>query len=228
MDGNRRWARAVFGEAVRAIKGHEQGSKSIIDVLRNLRELPIGYISLWAFAAENWNRPTEEVDDLMNLMEKTLPKMVEELGQFDGRFIHIGRKDRIAEKAPGLLKEIELSESKTKENKGQRVILLVDYGGEDQELLAMQKLIDLGLPPGTAITAELRLELLGRNIGNGETIPNIGLTLRSGGEARLSDLGQIASDTRIRAINKPLPEITMLDLIPELVWFSQQEIRKGK
>lgn len=228
MDGNRRWARTVFGEAVKAIKGHEQGSESVINVLRDLRQLPIRYVSLWAFAADNWNRPNDEISDLMNLMEKTLPKMAEELHQYKGRFVHLGRRDRLRKRAPGLLREIDLAQEKTKQNEGQRVVLLIDYGGEDQELLAMQNLVDMQLPAGTKVTPELRADLLGLNIGNGETIPPSNVTYRTYGENRLSDIGQIARDTRIIPIEKPLPEVTIADFVPGLIWYSQQEIRKGK
>jgi len=225
MDGNRRWARAAFGETVKVIKGHEQGSKSVINVLRDLRELPIKYISLWAFAADTWGRPDEEIGDLMNLMEKTLPEMADELNQYNGRMIHFGRKDRIDS---GLQIAIEEAEAKTAHNEGQRVILLIDYGGEDQELLAMQKLVDMQLPPKTIITPELRTELIGWDIGKEEIVPPFSITYRTYGENRLSDLGQLARDTRIVPIEKPLPEVTMGDFVPGLVWYSKQEIRRGK
>src|ERR1051325_7112984 len=87
MDGNGRWAKERGEDR---IYGHSQGVVSVREIVNGCAELQIGYLTLYAFSTENWNRPKEEVDALMELLVNTIRKEVEELKKNNIRLHVIG------------------------------------------------------------------------------------------------------------------------------------------
>lgn len=223
LDGNRRWARKNFGQNVKAIIGHKKGMETTVDILRRLRELKsIKYITLYAFSTENWKRPEEEIRDLMNLFTNLIPKLLPEVQEANGRFVHLGRKDRIPEK---LSIAIGKAEQETARNTGQFICVGIDYGEEDQETRMMQKTIDT-LPKGTIITPKIRRQLLDTYLPDGEEIPPIDLVFRTSGELRTSGLPN-CEYAEFYSIKETLPDLSLDHVVAGLLDFAKRERRFG-
>jgi undecaprenyl diphosphate synthase len=138
-DGNRRWARA---RGLHTLKGHKKGFDAAIKVARAARQMGINTATLWGFSSENWDRTTEEVSYLMKLYVKLIDDYLKEADKDGVRIIHIGRKDRL----PGfLLKKIEFAEMQTKNNKKHIMNIALDYGGQDDILRSVKKIIESGI-----------------------------------------------------------------------------------
>src|SRR5436853_4268566 len=123
MDGNGRWARA---RGLPRIKGHEAGAQAVRECVEGCGELKIEYLTLYAFSAENWQRPKTEVFALMRLLEKFLKEKTPELVEKNVRLQAIGRlTDLPANCQQQLHKTIE----ETSTNNGLTLILALSYGG---------------------------------------------------------------------------------------------------
>src|SRR5882672_12064155 len=123
MDGNGRWAKA---RGLPRIKGHEQGAQAARECVEGCGELRIEYLTLYAFSAENWQRPKSEVFALMNLLERFLKEKTPELLEKNVRLQAIGRLTDLPEACQKQLhKSIEL----TANNNGLTLILALSYGG---------------------------------------------------------------------------------------------------
>ncbi|MDP3726745.1 MAG: polyprenyl diphosphate synthase [bacterium] len=215
-DGNRRFAKASLQNV---LFGHQQGMEVVTEILRDLRDLPIPFVTLWAFSADNWKRPQEEVGGLMLLLERGLKARTAELMENNVRVIHLGRKDRITE---GLLTAIQDTETRTANNTGQSLCLAIDFGGEDQEL-RMFKAAKM-IPPDVPRTYELIHQLR----DGGGLIPPADLLVRTS-ERRTSDIGWLnGARTELYFIaDKFFPEITTADIIDAICYFSTRQRRLG-
>lgn len=222
MDGNRRWIRSQEGQDAEAIKGHVAGMRNIIGILRDLRALPIKYVTLWGFSPENWKRKDEEVNGLMNLFIHAIPEQLEEIKASNGRFVHLGRKDRIPEE---LRRVIENAEAETASNAGQVVCLGLDWGGQDQELRVMERFAR-EFPAGTTPTPEILRQLSDTHLADGTDIPEIDLVYRTGAEQRTSGIPN-ADYAEFYPIFVPLPSATTTDFVYGLVSYAGRQRRFG-
>lgn len=214
-DGNGRWAKRINSVP---IIGHRQGFKVLKEVLKDLQELPIGIVTIWGFAADNWKRSEKEVTELMKLFEEGLKDIVPDLEKNKSKFIHLGRKDRI----PFPLQvAIQKAEKATRNNKGKILCLAIDFGGEDQEIRIMQAIRDL--PKNIDINSELVKKL---RDGQGE-IPSADLIIRTSGENRTSDIGWLGTNSEFYSISKLLPDATIEDFAKAIIDYSNRERRFG-
>src|SRR5260221_10346616 len=92
LDGNRRWARA---RGLHPSEGHKAAYGAMQKVTRAARDLGIHTLTLWAFSTENWERPAEEIKNIMLLIKKLLSDFEKESKEEQIRFVHLGRKDRL-------------------------------------------------------------------------------------------------------------------------------------
>src|SRR3984893_2137274 len=123
MDGNGRWAKT---RGLPRIKGHEEGAKAVRECVEGCGDLKIEYLTLYAFSAENWQRPKTEVFVLMHLLEKFLKEKTPELIEKNVRLQAIGRLTDLPERCQEQLhKTIELTDG----NNGLTLILALSYGG---------------------------------------------------------------------------------------------------
>lgn len=214
-DGNRRFAKASLQNV---LFGHQKGMAAVVNILRDVRELPISIVTLWAFSADNWKRPQEEVNGLMLLLENGIKAHIGELMENKTRIIHLGRKDRIT---TSLRATIEGAEIKTAKNSGQTVCLAIDYGGKDQE----RRMLEAGrrIPPEVPLTDELIEEL---RDGKG-VIPPADLLIRTA-ERRTSDIGWLnGAQTELYFIDELFPEISTADIVAAICYFSTRQRRLG-
>ena len=126
MDGNGRWARRRY---MPRIMGHRQGAKTVKEIVTASRELNIPYLTLYAFSKENWSRPADEVNGLMDLLYEYLQKELDELLGKRIRLRAIGEIEALPDRVYNLLME---TMEKTSENYEMQLILALSYGGRSE------------------------------------------------------------------------------------------------
>lgn len=192
-DGNRRWA---HDRGLPSFEGHRRGFDITPKIARAARDLGIHTLTIWAFSTENWKRSPKEVAYLMKLYEKFVDDHLKEAQKEQTKIIHLGRKDRI----PNTLREkVEDAEEKTKNNKKHILNIALDYGGHDEILRTINKIIK------DVQKGELKIEELDREVGKyhnkypyyyfkhyldtgDQPYPYPDLTIRTSGEQRISGL----------------------------------------
>lgn len=175
MDGNGRWAEER-GES--RVFGHMHGVEAVRLSVEAAIELGVRHLTLYAFSTENWSRPKEEVEALMNLLVDTLVKEVRELGNKGVRLRTIGDIAALPENCQTQLKE---AESATKQNEGLDLILALSYSSKWEMVEAIKQLIDSGISP-EEVTAECVSDHLSTR-----GIPDPELMIRTSGEHRISN-----------------------------------------
>ncbi len=172
MDGNRRWTK-VHGFS--ASKGHTEGYARAKDVVRWCKEAHIPVVTLYAFSTENWKRSRTEVGFLMALFERVLTKEIDEFVKEGARLRIIGSKEHLSAK---LERAILSAEKKTAHNKKILVNIAFNYGGRDEIVHAVRKVVENMPKKIDEKIVEKYLFTSG--------IPNPDLIVRTGGEMRLS------------------------------------------
>ena len=175
MDGNGRWA---LSRGLPRLAGHKAGTENLRRVIRSTVEFGVKYLTIYAFSTENWGRPLEEVRGLMSILEDVLQKELIELHKEGVQLRHIGRLERL----PGRLQEQVLDAIELTKN-NDRLILNVafNYGGRDEIVHAIQKMIKDGIP-AEDVTDELVSKYL-YTAG----VPDPDLIIRTSGELRVSN-----------------------------------------
>lgn len=140
LDGNGRWARS---RGLPATKGHEAGAEAVRAVLDCARDLGVHTLTLWGFSTENWKRPPAEVKKILGLVKVYLQKELENAKKEGVRFHHIGRRDRLPK---DLLEWIAKVEEDTKGNTKYVLNVALDYGGRDEIIRAVKKIINNKIP----------------------------------------------------------------------------------
>src|SRR6476620_2768212 len=123
MDGNGRWAKA---QGLPRIKGHEKGARAARECVEGCAELKVEFLTLYAFSAENWQRPKSEVFALMRLLEKFLKEKTPELIEKNVRLQAIGR---LTDLPANCQRQLHTTIEKTAPNTGLTLILALSYGG---------------------------------------------------------------------------------------------------
>ena len=179
MDGNGRWARAR--NKPRHV-GHRAGVRSVRATVEIAAERGVEYLTLFAFSSENWQRPEDEVSNLMSLFFEALRREVDELHRNNVRLRFIGAREQLK---PGLVRKIEAAEAKTAGNSGLTLHVAVAYGGRWDIVSASRRLaakvargeIEPEDIDQKALAAELQLA----------DVPDPDLLIRTGGERRISN-----------------------------------------
>ncbi len=173
MDGNGRWARE---RGLPRIAGHYKGVEVAEDIARYCIEIGVSYLTLFAFSTENWYRPKEEVELLFGLLKKYLTDKRDELIELGIYTRFIGRRDRIDKEILTLMEAME--RDKPKDIK-LNLIIAIDYGGRDDIVRAVRKLIDKGIKDVDEMSFSKFLDL--------GSVPDPDLLIRTAGEKRISN-----------------------------------------
>ena len=182
MDGNGRWA-AARGRP--RVAGHREGARVVRRVVEAAPDLGIDTLTLYAFSADNWQRPTAEVATLMSLFRQHLRTEVAELAERGVRLSVIGRRDRLA---ASLVRAVEQAEAVTREGSILRLRLAVDYSARDAIVTAARRAAARpGVLAGSRLDREAFAGLLGEAVHEHEPVRDLDLLIRTGGEHRLSD-----------------------------------------
>lgn len=172
MDGNGRWAKK---RGLPRSAGHKAGAEVFREISKECGRLGIKYATFYAFSTENWKRPQEEVDALMRLFKEYLLEAKDDVAAAENnRLIFIGEEEGIS---PELLELIHEAEEETKDNTGCTIAVAVNYGGRQEIVSAVNKLIAQG-------KTEITEDDISENI---YTVPDCDLIIRPSGEERLSN-----------------------------------------
>ncbi len=175
MDGNGRWAKK---RGLPRLEGHEAGVENLRSVIKYFARLGLKYLTLYGFSTENWKRPKEEIDGLLNLVEESIEQEAAELHQNGIRIRHLGRLENLPE---GLQRAIKKAVELTKDNKGMTVSFAFDYGGRAEIVDAVRRIIEEGVPP------EKINEKLFEGYLYTAGLPEVDLLIRTAGELRISN-----------------------------------------
>lgn len=177
-DGNRRWARA---RGLDTLEGHRAGFEATTSLARAARDMGVHTMSLWGFSTENWDRTEREINYLMKLYESLIERHLQEAMRDGVRIIHLGRKDRIPR---SLVDKIREAEEKTQKNGKYVMNICIDYGGRDDIIRAVNKVIGrIGL------NGEIGEKDFEKYLDTGDQpYPYVDLAIRTSGEQRTSGL----------------------------------------
>lgn len=173
-DGNRRWAKE---RGLNPASGHYKSSEyqRIMSLFYEARNLGIKYLSVWGFSTENWSRSREEVNAIFSLLTDLVDRLIKDAHKNKIKFRHIGKKDRIPKL---LMSKLMNLEKVTANYKDFHVQLLLDYGGRDEIVRSVNKIIASGKKKITEEEIGMALDTKG--------IPDPDLIIRTSGEKRLS------------------------------------------
>ena len=220
MDGNGRWAKA---RGLDRAEGHRQGAETVKTIVKAAAKAGVKYLTLYAFSTENWKRPKEEVDAIMDLLVFMLERETEELNRNGVRLMTIGDISRLSEKAQESLRK---SIDYTAKNEVLTLVIALNYGARNEILRATSNIakdvanknispdqIDEKLFEGYLYTAEM---------------PEPDLLIRTSGEQRISNflLWQLAY-TELHFTPVTWPDFNEEEFNRALVTYSSRERRYG-
>jgi len=221
MDGNGRWAKERGQDRV---YGHYEGVVSVREVVDGCGEIGINYLTLYAFSAENWNRPKAEVDALMELLVNTIRKEVEELKKNNVRLHVIGDFGSLPEICQ---KELNEAKEMTASNTGLNLILALSYSSRDEIAMAARKISEKVLS-GDLKPGDINDEVVKQHLYTA-SFPDPELMIRTSGECRISNflLYQLAY-AELYFTNVHWPDFRKQNLYEALLNYQQRERRFGK
>lgn len=217
MDGNGRWARQKGQER---IFGHFNGVEAVRAALKAARNAGVKYLTLYAFSTENWNRPKEEVDALMDLLVRTIVQELGELDQNDVKLRAIGALDSL----PGDCKQqLEQAMEQTAENHGIELILALSYSARWEIAEAVKSIVRSGVAAENVDEALISKHLTTQDI------PDPELMIRTSGEQRISNflLWQIAY-SELYFTSKFWPDFREEDFYGAIRDYQRRQRRFGK
>ena len=175
MDGNGRWAEQ---RGLPRLAGHRSGVENIRPTLEALAEFGVKYTSLYAFSTENWNRPVQEVEGIMEILGEVIERETLALHEQGIKVLHLGRLDRLT---PELRHAVIRAQELTRDNKVLTLGIAFDYGGRAEILEAVRRILKDGVPP-----EELDEACFSRYLYTAP-FPDPDIIIRTGGELRLSN-----------------------------------------
>ena len=186
MDGNGRWAKQQGHER---LYGHNYGVESVRELLKGAKELEVKYLTLYAFSTENWNRPKEEVDGLMDLLVKTIANEVDELNSKGIRLLSIGDTEGLPDSCRDELKK---AMKLTSHNSETTLVLALNYSSR-WEIVNAVKSIATSVKDEKIAVEDIDSDFFSNSLTT-KGIPDPELVIRTSGEQRISNflLWQIA------------------------------------
>jgi undecaprenyl diphosphate synthase len=220
MDGNGRWARE---RGFARIRGHEEGTESVRDVVTGCVEQKVEFLTLYAFSTENWKRPKTEIAALMKLLEKFLRKETTELMEKNVRLQAIGR---ITDLPQSTQKELHRAIETTAGNTALTLVLALSYSSRAEIIDGIRSLlrtIELGHIDKAMVSEEVFSKHLYTRY-----YPDPDLLIRTSGEMRLSNflLWQM-SYTEIFVTKKLWPDFRKPDLLEAIREYGSRQRRYG-
>lgn len=221
MDGNGRWAKQ---KGMLRIFGHENGTKSVREVVEASAELGIEFLTLYAFSTENWKRPKKEVQTLMNLLVTSLKKEIKTLQDNNIKLSAIGCLEDLPKKAYSELFEVI---EKTKENTRMTLTLALSYGSREEFISAIKELA-YKVKNNIISVENIDESIINKHLYT-RKLPDVDLLIRTSGEQRISNflLWQIAY-AELYFTDTLWPDFKRNDLYEALINYQHRERRFGK
>ncbi len=220
MDGNGRWAGQ---RGLPRIRGHEQGAKAVRRIVTHCARLGVGALTLYSFSTENWKRPRDEVDFLMELYVKYLIAERDTIMDNNVRFLHLGRRAGLPE---SVLAEMDRTIELSRDNTGLCLCLALNYGSRDELVDAVRRIAG-EVQEGRLQPGNIDETLIARSLYTAG-LPDPDLLIRTANERRLSNflLWQI-SYAEIHVCETLWPEFGIEKLNDAIRDFAGRERRFG-
>ncbi|HEC31434.1 MAG: isoprenyl transferase [Deltaproteobacteria bacterium] len=221
MDGNGRWARRRL---MNRIHGHREGAKSVRAVVTTCRKLNIPYLTLYAFSKENWRRPAQEINALWDLLLEYIDSQLPEMLEKGIRLNTIGDEEGLPER---VIKALDFAKEKTSKNKDMVVNLAINYGGRQEIIAGIKKLVQ-EVMNNQVNPDDINMELFSGYLFTGRQ-PDPDLLIRTSGEFRISNflLWQLAY-TEIYVTPVLWPDFREKELIEAIKDYQRRERRFGR
>ncbi len=216
-DGNRRWAKQ---KGLTSLNGHKKGYENLLDFSEWCKKRGVKVLTAFGFSTENWNRTPEEVNYLMNLLEKCLLDNLEKYNKDGIKVKVIGQRERLPKPLQEAVKKVEKS---TENNTNLFLNMAISYGGKWDILQAIKKIVDDKIP-----TDKIDEKLFESYLSTtGLPVPD--LIIRAGGEMRMSNfvLWQ-AAYSELYFSPKLWPDFTEQDLAEALEEYDRRHRRFGQ
>jgi undecaprenyl diphosphate synthase len=175
MDGNGRWAKE---RGQPRVAGHRAGTENLRTIIRASAEFGIEYLTLYAFSTENWSRPRAEITGLMHILSDVIDREMDELNEEGARLLHIGHLDGLSK---ALQKKVRHAIDLTKDNRRITIVLAFNYGGRDEIIYAIKRMLQEGVDPENVDEALVSQYMFTSGI------PDPDLVIRTSGEQRTSN-----------------------------------------
>jgi undecaprenyl diphosphate synthase len=216
MDGNSRWAAS---QGLSVADGHREGTRALRRTVEAAIDLGIESLTVYAFSTENWLRPPEEVDALMEIFGDTIERELPDLAEQGVRTRFVGRRDRVS---PELREQMADLEAKTAHRDRLELWIAFDYGGRAELAHAARKIVQEGLGPD-----EVDEDALARHL-YAPDLPDPDLLIRTSGELRISNflLWQLAYSELVFT-ERRWPEFGPDDLRAAVAEYSARQRRFG-
>jgi undecaprenyl diphosphate synthase len=216
LDGNGRWA---MSRGLPVAEGHREGTRALRRTVEAAIALQIGSLVVYGFSTENWTRPPDEVDDLMEIFSETIDRELPDLAKQGVRVRFLGRRDRAPEELQEKMAELE---ARTGTNDRLDLWIAFDYGGRAELADAARRLIQAGVQPD-----EIDEDTFARALYEPD-LPDPDLLIRTAGDQRISNflLWQLAY-AELVFVEKPWPDFGEQDLRAALVEYANRERRFG-
>ncbi len=221
MDGNGRWAKK---QGLFRSFGHENGTKAVREIVEACAELPIPFLTLYAFSTENWNRPKAEVNTLMKLLVSSLKKEIKTLQDNNIKLNAIGNLEALPVKA---LNELKGVIEKTKDNNHMTLTLALSYGSRE-EIVKTIKEISLKVKNNLISPSDIDESVINNHLYTRD-LPDVDLLIRTSGEQRISNflLWQIAY-AELYFTETLWPDYRKKHLFEAILNYQNRERRFGK
>jgi undecaprenyl diphosphate synthase len=216
MDGSARWAKR---RGLPVAAGHRAGTRALRKTVEAAIDLGVESMTVYAFSTENWSRPREEVDALMEIFSDTIDREFPDLVRQGVRVRFLGRRDRAPEE---LHRKMARLERQTAENDRLNLWIAFDYGGRAEIVEAARRLAESGIDP-----REIDENTFAANLHAPE-LPDPDLLIRTSGELRISNflLWQIAYSELV-FVDKHWPDFGQRDLEDALAAYARRRRRFG-
>lgn len=220
MDGNGRWAK---NQGKPRMLGHKAGVKSVKEIVRCASDLGIKFLSIYSFSTENWSRPKEEVNKLMDLFAKSVLSEMDELHQNNVKIKLLGDISILPKKT---IEAFNVATEMMKNNTGLTLMPAVNYGSRDEILNAVSNIVKSKKFNEDNID-ELTQEEFSKFLYTND-VPDPELLIRTSGEMRLSNflLWQIAY-SEIYITKTLWPDFNRYDFLKALISFQNRNRRFG-
>jgi len=216
LDGNGRWAKR---RGLPPAAGHRAGARTVRKIVEAAIDLGIHDLSVFAFSTENWSRPQDEVDALMDIFAETIERELPDLAEQGVRVRFIGRRDR----APAdLRRRMDAMEDRTGLNTRINLWVAFDYGGRSELVEAARRIVESGVE-----AADIDENVFAAHLYAPE-LPDPDMLIRTSGELRISNflLWQVAYSELV-FVDKLWPDFEARDLRAALVEYAQRRRRFG-
>ena len=175
MDGNRRWAKA---NNLASYEGHKKGAENLWNIINNIQEFKLKFLTLFVFSTENWKRSRNEISFLMSLLNQFLDQTISKINENSFRIRFIGDLSPFEKK---IKDKINFIQKKSEVNKGVVITLALNYGGRLDIISAINEILNHNVN-FTPIT-----ENYFKKYTSNKDLPDPDLLIRTGGEMRLSN-----------------------------------------